>query len=157
MRYVLFRQQQLNCGLETAWEFFSLPENLPKITPKDLRFAVLSDYKSQPIFEGMIINYTVSPILGIPLKWKTRITELSPQKSFIDFQEKGPYRFWSHFHEFLPNEDGVLMRDTVEYELPFGILGSLAHRLFVKRKLCKIFDYRFKIIESTFNQPAIRI
>lgn len=152
MKHELYREQQLNCDLQTAWDFFSSPMNLPKITPKDMAFTVLSEQKTNTIFEGMIIDYTVSPFFGIPLKWKTRITEVIPNKSFTDFQEKGPYKLWNHHHEFIPNEKGVLMIDKVDYELPFGLLGNIAHALFVKKKLEKIFNYRFQILENLFNK-----
>ena len=152
MKHELYREQQLNCDLQTAWDFFSSPMNLPKITPKDMAFTVLSEQKTNKIFEGMIIDYTVSPLLGIPLKWKTRITSVITNKSFTDFQEKGPYKLWNHHHEFIPNEKGVLMIDKVDYELPFGLLGNIAHALFVKKKLEKIFNYRFQILENLFNK-----
>lgn len=152
MKHELYREQQLNCDLQTAWDFFSSPMNLPKITPKNMAFTVLSEQKTNTIFEGMIIDYTVSPLLGIPLKWKTRITSVIPNKSFTDFQEKGPYKLWNHHHEFIPNEKGVLMIDKVDYELPFGVLGNIAHALFVKKKLEKIFNYRFQILENLFNK-----
>ena len=152
MRYRLFREQQLNCDIETAWEFFSCPNNLSKITPKDMRFTVMTDCKNEEIFEGMIINYTVSPFLKVPLKWKTRITHVETNKCFIDFQEKGPYKYWNHLHEFIPNKNGVLMKDTVEYVLPFGLLGKMAHLLFVKKKLENIFNFRYIVLEKLFNQ-----
>lgn len=152
MKHELYREQQLNCDLQTAWEFFSSPMNLSKITPKDMAFTVLSEQKTNKIFEGMIIDYTVSPLLGIPLKWKTRITSVIPNKSFTDFQEKGPYKLWNHHHEFIPNEKGVFMIDKVDYELPFGLLGNIAHALFVKKKLEKIFNYRFHVLENLFNK-----
>jgi len=152
MKYQLYREQQLNCNLETAWKFFSSPENLSEITPKDMNFTVLSKYRNQPIFEGMIIDYIVSPLFNIPLKWKTRISQVDKNKSFTDFQEKGPYKLWNHHHEFIPNQNGVLMKDTVDYELPLGFLGKIAHSIIVKDKLNKIFDYRYKILEQRFNQ-----
>ncbi len=152
MKYQLYREQQLNCDIETAWDFFTSPMNLAKITPKDMAFTVLTEHKNEKIFEGMIIDYTVSPLLGIPLKWKTRITEVIPNKSFTDFQEKGPYKLWKHYHEFIANEKGVLMKDKVDYELPMGFLGNIAHALFVKKKLEKIFNYRFQILENLFNK-----
>ena len=152
MRYQLYKEQQLNCDIETAWEFFSSPFNLSKITPKDMGFVVKSNLGKKPIYEGMEITYTVSPLLKIPLKWKSKITQVDFQKSFTDVQEKGPYKYWNHFHEFVPNEKGVLMRDKVDYELPFGFLGSIAHKLLVKKKLETIFSYRNQILEDTFNQ-----
>jgi ligand-binding SRPBCC domain-containing protein len=152
MKYQLYREHQLNCDVNTAWDFFSSPNNLPKITPKDMNFIVLTEQISNTIYEGMIIDYTVAPMLGIPLKWKTKITEVNPNKSFTDFQEKGPYKLWNHHHEFIPNENGVLMIDKVDYELPLGLLGTLAHSLFVKKKLERIFNYRFHVLENLFNK-----
>lgn len=152
MKYQLYREQQLHCNIETAWQFFSSPRNLSKITPGDMGFTVLSDYGNQQIFEGMIIDYIVSPVLGIPLKWRTRISQVELNKSFTDFQQKGPYKYWSHFHEFIPNADGVLMKDTVDYELPLGVLGSIVHRAFVRTKLETIFNFRYSILENQFNR-----
>lgn len=114
-------------------------------------FVVLSDVKNKPIFKGMEIDYTVSPVLGIPMRWKTVISQVKDYKSFTDFQKKGPYKYWNHFHEFIPNENGVLMKDTVDYELPMGILGTIAHRLFVKEKLRSIFDFRYRVLNDLFN------
>lgn len=152
MKYQLSREQQLHCDIDTAWSFFSSPNNLSKITPKDMGFTVLSKDIQPEIFEGMLIDYTVSPILGIPLKWQTKITQVDKNKSFTDFQEKGPYKYWNHFHEFIPNSEGVLMKDTVDYELPMGFLGKIAHQAFVKKKLVSIFDYRYQVLEKYFNQ-----
>ncbi|CAI9673469.1 MULTISPECIES: SRPBCC family protein [Elizabethkingia] len=152
MRYHLYREQQLNCNIEQVWDFFSSPLNLSKITPKDMKFTVLSDLKNTPIYEGMEIDYLVSPVLGIPLKWKTRITQVNYQKSFTDLQAKGPYRYWNHYHEFIENDKGVLMKDSVDYELPFGLLGKLAHSLFVHKRLKSIFEFRYNFLEGYFNR-----
>jgi ligand-binding SRPBCC domain-containing protein len=157
MRYQLHREQQLNCDVEAAWAFFSSPYNLSSITPDDMGFVVLSDIENQSIYEGMKIDYTVSPLMGIPLKWTTRITQVDFQKSFTDFQEKGPYAYWNHYHEFVANEKGVLIKDTVDYELPMGFLGRIAHGLFVKKKLVDIFNFRFRILEQTFNQTRQQV
>lgn len=152
MKYQLYREQQVNCDIETAWEFFSNPNNLAKITPKDMGFVVLSKNSNDKIYEGMEIDYTVSPVLGIPLKWKTKITQVDLLKSFTDFQAKGPYKLWNHHHEFVANEKGVLIKDTVDYELPLGFLGTIAHSVFVENKLKGIFNFRFEVLEKRFNQ-----
>ncbi|CDN73521.1 SRPBCC family protein [Elizabethkingia anophelis] len=152
MRYHLYREQQLNCNIEEVWDFFSSPLNLSKITPQDMKFTVLSDLKNTPIYEGMEIDYLVSPVLGIPLQWKTRITQVNYKKSFTDLQAKGPYRYWNHYHEFIENDKGVLMKDSVDYELPFGLLGKLAHSLFVHKRLKSIFEFRYNFLEGYFNR-----
>lgn len=151
MKYQLYREQQLSCDLATAWSFFSSPYNLSQITPADMKFSVISKDLPASIYEGMIIDYYVYPLLGIKMWWRTKITRVDFRKSFTDFQERGPYKYWNHFHEFIPNNKGVLMRDTVDYELPFGLLGNIAHEIIVKRKLYIIFDYRYQILERLFN------
>lgn len=151
MVHQLQRQQQLNCDIQTAWEFFSSANNLSEITPKDMNFVVRTQLGNDEIYEGMLIDYHVSPLLGIKLDWQTEITQVKIQESFTDFQKKGPFKLWNHFHEFVQNDEGVMMNDTVTYELPLGFLGELAHHIMVKNKLKNIFDYRFKILEETFN------
>lgn len=150
MIHKLFREQQLNCDLKTAWKFFSSANNLSEITPKDMGLAVVTEMEDDEIYEGMLIDYYVSPLFGIKMKWQTEITHVDFQKSFIDFQKKGPYKLWNHHHEFIPNDEGVLMRDTIDYELPMGFLGEIAHSLFVKKKLDYIFDYRFRVLSKVF-------
>lgn len=152
MKYQLYREQQLKCDIDTAWEFFSNPHNLAEITPTSMNFVVHTKLDNRPIYEGMTIDYTVSPILNIPLKWKTKITQVDFGNSFTDFQEKGPYKLWKHLHQFIPNEYGVLMKDTVDYELPLGPIGQMAHLLVVREKLEQIFNYRYQILEKKFNQ-----
>ncbi len=150
MKHKLVREQQLSCDIETAWKFFSSANNLSEITPKDMGFIVLTKMDRDEIYEGMLIDYYVSPLFGIKMKWQTEITHVDFRKSFIDFQKKGPYKLWNHHHEFIPNENGVLMKDTIDYELPMGFLGEIAHSLFVRKKLEYIFDYRFKVLNELF-------
>lgn len=152
MSYRLNRAQQLHCNIDTAWKFFSSPYNLAHITPKEMQFLVLSDLPDERIYDGMVIDYKVSPLLGIPMRWRTRITQVNEGRSFTDVQEKGPYKRWNHFHEFIPNEQGVLVKDTVDYELPLGFLGQIAHKVMVRKKLQHIFDYRYQVLEDLFNK-----
>ncbi len=150
MHYHLNKTQQLNCDIKTAWRFFSSPHNLSKITPPSLHFRVLTNLGEKDVYEGLEIDYKVSPLLGISLHWRTIILEVNKEKSFVDKQEKGPYRYWKHTHEFIPNDNGVLMKDHVEYELPFGWVGQLGHALFIRKKLDSIFDYRYQVLEQLF-------
>jgi len=151
MTYHIKRTQQLNCSLDAAWDFFSSPCNLSVITPEDMNFAILTQVPDEPVYEGMTIDYAVCPFWGIPLKWKTIISHVFEKRSFTDHQHKGPYKFWNHLHEFFPNEKEVLMKDTVEYELPLGFVGRILHKLVVKRRLNEIFDYRYHAAEKLFN------
>ena len=149
--YQLKSVQKLPAPLEPVWKFFSSPANLLRITPPFLNLKTTSPVE-EDIRAGQIITYRVKPLLGIPLSWTTEITEVKPLKRFVDEQKKGPYKLWRHQHFFREIEGGVEMTDVVQYELPFGILGTLAHPVAVKPQLKKIFQYRFYKINELFGE-----
>jgi len=148
--YTLQRTQKLPISLEKAWDFFSSPKNLKAITPEYMGFNIISgaDKRAYP---GQIIEYTVKPVLGIPMYWMTEITQVRDMEFFIDEQRVGPYAMWHHQHFFKAIEGGVEMEDIIHYRLPLGPLGSIAHALFVKRQLEGIFTYRFKTLEDKWG------
>jgi ligand-binding SRPBCC domain-containing protein len=92
--YDYHAEQMLSTDIQTAWSFFSSPENLSVITPPDLGFIIQSRNLYADIYEGMKIEYIVKPLFGIPLKWTTQITEVSKPHYFTDKQIKGPYMLW---------------------------------------------------------------
>ncbi|MCW3113213.1 MAG: hypothetical protein JWR18_1609 [Segetibacter sp.] len=104
------------------------------------------------MYAGQIIEYTVKPILGIPLYWMTEITHVDEGKYFVDEQRFGPYSLWHHQHHFKEVSGGVEMTDLVHYKLPFWILGDLANALFVSKQLREIFDFRYKTVEEKFGK-----
>jgi ligand-binding SRPBCC domain-containing protein len=143
--------QNIPVPLDTAWDFFSSPANLEEITPVDINFNIISQYHGNKMYAGQVIEYKLKPLLGIPLYWMTEITHLADKSFFVDEQRFGPYRLWHHQHHFKAIEGGVEMTDIVHYKLPFWFLGDMAHRLFLKRRLKNIFDYRYKVIEQKFG------
>jgi ligand-binding SRPBCC domain-containing protein len=142
--------QFLPISIEKAWSFFSSPKNLATITPPELQFKILTQLTENDIYPGMKINYIVKPILGIPLHWETEIDEVDSLKKFTDKQLKGPYKLWEHTHTFEKVDGGVLMNDIINYELPMGWLGDIAHTLFVKQKIERIFTFREKKLTQLF-------
>jgi ligand-binding SRPBCC domain-containing protein len=154
--YSLKTIQKLPITLEQAWDFFSSPANLKEITPDNLGFKIVSQHHGHKMYAGQIIEYTVSPVLGIPMYWMTEITHVENKKYFVDEQRFGPYSMWHHQHHFKTVDGGVEMTDIVHYKLPFWFLGDIAHFLFVNKQLKNIFDYRYKIVEQKFKQePAV--
>jgi NADH dehydrogenase len=103
---------------------------------------------------GLEIDHRIRPLLGIPMLWRSRIESYDPPHSFVDVQVKGPYRSWHHRHTFTAVPGGTRIDDVVEYELPFGPLGGLAHRLVVRSQLLEIFRHRARTIEAIFAAPA---
>jgi ligand-binding SRPBCC domain-containing protein len=148
--YQLKRQQLVKTDMGTCWEFFSSPKNLAVITPDYMRFTVLTE-QPEKMYEGLMIAYTITPLLGIRMGWVTEIKYVHEHLFFVDEQRKGPYRMWHHEHHFEAVEGGILMTDIVSYMLPFGILGKFAHWLFVKKQLEGIFDHRFAVVERLFG------
>jgi ligand-binding SRPBCC domain-containing protein len=149
-RHVLEREQFLPVGLDKAWSFFSSPKNLALITPPEMGFVIRRPFDDRPAYAGQLITYTVKPVACIPLTWVTRIENVQPPFKFVDTQLKGPYARWWHEHTFEAVEGGVMMHDRVEYELPLGPLGELAHGIFVRQRLKEIFDFRHHTLERLF-------
>ena len=146
--YRLSRTQKIPLSLEDAWSYFSSPKNLQEITPDDLKFRILTDILEDKMYSGQIINYIVTPLLNIPMRWTTEIKHVEEGVYFVDEQRFGPYALWHHKHFIKEIKGGVEMIDIIDYKLPFGILGRLAHPILVKRKLNEIFTYRYnKLIE----------
>lgn len=148
--YQLKRTQFVKTDLQTCWDFFSSPKNLKVITPDYMGFDVLVELPEK-MYEGLMIEYTVKPLLGIPMKWITEIKYVHDKQFFVDEQRKGPYKIWHHEHHFKVVDGGVEMTDIVSYEMPLRLLGRLAHPIVVKKKLEEIFDYRFKKVDELFG------
>ena len=155
--YKLYREQRLNITIAEAWDFFSSPANLDLLTPTDFGFVIKTAQPIPTMYENQIIEYKVSPILNIPIHWKTKITEVVDNVSFTDQQMKGPYKLWKHIHTFEDKGDHIMMTDDLTYALPFGFIGQIAHSLFVKNRLEEIFDYRYDKAEELFNQKELAI
>jgi ligand-binding SRPBCC domain-containing protein len=150
--YLLKSEQRIPIGLEEAWDFFSSPLNLAKITPKEINFVVTSDYtQDTKSYAGMIITYKVSPVFGIKMDWMTEITHVKDGEYFVDEQRFGPYALWHHQHHFKAIEGGVLMTDILNYAIPYGIIGRLGNTILVGKQVRKIFSYREKAINDLFG------
>jgi len=150
--YSLKTIQKIPIALEQAWDFFSRPDNLKDITPAAMGFIIKSKHHGTKMYPGQIIEYTIKPILGVPLYWMTEITHVKDRVYFIDEQRYGPYSLWHHQHRFTEIAGGIEMTDIVHYKIPFWFIGDIANALFVKHQLKTIFDYRFTTIEEKFGK-----
>jgi ligand-binding SRPBCC domain-containing protein len=150
--YSLKTVQCIPVSMDTAWDFFSCPANLKHITPDSLDFKILSKYHGDKMYPGQIIEYTVKPLLSIPMYWMTEVTHVVPREFFVDEQRFGPYSLWHHQHHFKTIEGGVEMTDIVHYKLPLWLLGDIANALYVKNELDKIFQFRFRKVEALFGK-----
>ncbi|MBU2938810.1 SRPBCC family protein [Lacinutrix sp. C3R15] len=148
--YTLHKKQKLPISVDTAWQFLSDPKNLKVITPDYMSFNILSG-ADRPMYAGQIIQYIVTPILGIKTKWVTEITHKVDKQYFVDEQRFGPYALWHHKHFIKEIEGGIEMEDIIDYKVPFGFIGQFVQPFLVKPKLNEIFEYRKEKLESLFG------
>ena len=138
--------------LATCWAFCSRPENLEKLTPDNVQFDIKSPVAGVEMYEGMIIQYRVSPFPGFSTDWVTEITQIKHHEHFIDDQRVGPFALWHHQHHFkeLPGGKSTEMTDILHYQAPLGILGTIADKIFVNRQVKGIFEAREEAIKRLF-------
>jgi ligand-binding SRPBCC domain-containing protein len=145
--HVLERSQRVEVPIEQAFDFYGDSHNLEPLTPPWLHFEVTTpgEVTFRP---GTLLDYRLK-LHGVPVRWQTRIEIWEPPTRFVDTQVKGPYSLWEHTHLFEKDgEDATVIHDRVCYSIPLGPLGVLAHRLFVRRDLERIFDYRAKAVDE---------
>lgn len=140
--YSFKRCQRVEMPLEDCWAFFSNPANLSRLTPAALDFRVVSQLPDE-IYAGLMIRYTVRPLLKVRVQWLTEITQVRKPHYFVDEQRVGPYRLWHHEHSFRALGPGATeVRDEVHYIPPLGPLGALANRFLIAPQLAAIFEFR---------------
>ena len=149
--YQFTQTQKIPASIDEIWDFISSPANLKEITPGYMGFEVTSNSGSDKMYAGMIITYIVKPVLGIPMKWMTEISQVKDKVYFVDEQRMGPYKLWHHQHKIEEIEGGVLMTDIVTYIPPFGFVGAIANTLFIKKQLKEIFEFRTLAVEKKFG------
>ncbi len=148
--YTLTSEQILPISLEKAWEFFTVPTNLDKITPKEMKFKITNNPPAKT-YKGQIITYKIGILPGFNSNWITEITHLVDHQFFVDEQRFGPYAMWHHEHHFEEIGEGkVKMTDIVNFKLPLGFLGDLFGGSIIKSKVKSIFESRFSILDKTF-------
>ena len=150
--YQFHREQKLPATIDEVWAFISAPGNLKEITPDYMGFDIVSPQKPEEMYPGMIIIYEVSPLLKQKMTWVTEITHIKKKEYFVDEQRKGPYKMWHHEHKITPIKNGVLMTDLLTYQPPMGLIGTLANKFVIRKKLNEIFSHRKKVLEEIFGK-----
>lgn len=148
--YRLETIQNLPISKSHAWDFLSNPKNLKRITPDYMGFKIING-TADKMYAGQIIQYMVTPVMGIPTKWVTEITHVDDGNYFVDEQRFGPYSLWHHKHFIKAIKNGVEMKDIIDYKIPLGIIGRIAQPILVAPKLKEIFEYRKNALIEIFG------
>ena len=149
--FKIHTKQKLPITIEEGWGFLSNPKNLSCITPNYMKFKI-TDCDFKPVYQGQIIQYTVRPLLNIPLKWVTEITHVVKENYFVDEQRFGPYSLWHHKHFLREIDGGIEMEDIIHYKIPLGFIGEFLNFLFIKNQLKEIFEYRKNKLIEIFGE-----
>jgi len=151
-RSTLQRQLTLKRPLDEVFPFFADPHNLEALTPDFLKFRVLG-MNTDVIQEGSEIDYALR-LRGLPIRWRSRITDWNPPFGFTDEQIRGPYRLWHHEHRFEAHGERTIASDHITYAV---IGGSLVDRFLVRPDLERIFDYRTQRMAELLEVPATQL
>lgn len=153
--HTLTARQVVPISLDEAWDFFSDPRNLEKITPPGMGFLTVTPDLPPHIHPGLMIEYRVRPLLGLPMTWLTEITHMKEGSFFVDEQRVGPYAIWHHEHTFRALGDRrVEIGDRVTYRLPYQPFGDLVHGPLVRPQLRRIFAYREAAVRRLFGEEC---
>ncbi len=153
--HVLERSQRVEVPVRRAFDFYVDALNLEPMTPPWLHFKVTTPGELI-LHRGTLLDYRLR-LHGVPVRWQTLIETWEPPRRFVDTQARGPYSLWEHTHRFEPDGDAAtVIHDRVRYAIPLGPLGAIAHRLFVRRDLERIFDYRAEAAAERLFSPSVR-
>ncbi|MCQ8180190.1 SRPBCC family protein [Methylomonas sp. SURF-1] len=151
--YYLYRKQALALSAGQAWEFFSSPHHLNRITPDFFHIDITSPVPDA-IYGGLLIRYRMKAVGGWPMVWLSEISHCDKPRRFVYQQRVGPFAFWSHEVAISESANGVEVEDIVFYAMPFGWFGRLMHRWLIGKKLRQIFDTRRDYLERHWGIAA---
>ncbi|MCW5822171.1 MAG: TIGR01777 family oxidoreductase [Cyanobacteria bacterium TGS_CYA1] len=84
------------------------------------------------------------------VNWLAEHRDVQPGKEFTDVQVRGPFKFWKHKHIFEKTNDGCLLTDSIQYELPFDV-ATIFSDTFIKDKLERMFQYRHEMTKNDID------
>jgi ligand-binding SRPBCC domain-containing protein len=142
---------EIDAPPEVVWSFHDTLDALPRITPPGTTVRIPEPPARLAAGVQFTLHLRQWPI-PFPLRWVVRYAEYEPPLRFVDEQVTGPFARWQHEHRFEPLPDGrTRLRDIVEYEPPFGILGRIADALFIRRRLTAQFAYRHRVTKQVLE------
>jgi ligand-binding SRPBCC domain-containing protein len=78
----------------------------------------------------------------------SKITEMLPYEKFTDKMIKGDFTSFEHQHFFKSADNGTIIIDIINYETPYGWLGSLVNKFFLNSYLEKLIIHRNEVIKQ---------
>jgi ligand-binding SRPBCC domain-containing protein len=83
---------------------------------------------------------------GIPFRLRSLVFDIDRPRRFCDRQISGPFGDFLHEHVFEEHPQGTLMRDTITFRSPLGLLGRMVDRLFMREYMRRIIAERNAVL-----------
>lgn len=132
----------MNCPIEKAFMFHTDTNNLKLISPSSVKTDIIR--LDLPLHLNSVVELNVTQYGIFKSYWKVKISQYIENEMIGDYMLKGPFKYWYHKHCFDVQAGKTIMTDRVDYDLPLGFLGNIAHALFVKKMIENMFEYRHK-------------
>lgn len=135
----------IDASVERVWEFHERPDILQKLTPPWQPVQVIRRQGGLDV--GAISEFRLW--LGIiPIIWIARHIECEKYHIFTDQQIRGPLKSWLHRHQFIRENGKTRLIDTIDYELPGGMLAEFFLGWWVNSRLTEMFRYRHEVTQK---------
>lgn len=150
----LERSVEIAAPVEDVFGFHVDTRNAAAISPRGTR---VTDVAGRfPVMPGSLVTMRMrqwpSPVAAT---WRVRIEAVEPPHRIVDVAERSPFRAWRHEHLFQRLGPGrTLMTDRVTYRLPLGLLGRLADRLLVRRRIARALAERHRRTRELLEERA---
>ncbi len=148
MTTLLF-ESEMAVSAKDLWEWHERPKALERMIPPWENIEIL--VRDRGFEKENLLRVKVGPFRK---EWLLRFVEWVPNESFTDIQVRGPFREWSHFHQFIDREGGSFLRDTIYYKLPLGPVGKLGAGEYMERRLKKSIHWRHNRISRDLKYHA---
>lgn len=120
--------------------------DLHKISTKQTNEMAISGVSSGLIGLNESVTWRAKHF-GIYQQLTSKVTAHKRPNYFADEMVKGAFKSFKHEHHFTDSNGGTLMVDIFDYQSPFGILGKIADKLFLKGYMLNLLAKRNETIK----------
>ncbi|MBD2863024.1 SRPBCC family protein [Paenibacillus oceani] len=93
---------------------------------------------------------------GIRQRLTSKIVEFDRPYRFVDEMQKGAFAYLRHAHDFLEHPEGTLMKDTLEFHSPYGIIGKSFNFVVLERYMTRFLADRSRCLKEQMESGLWR-
>lgn len=134
----------VDADIDRVWDFYTDINHLKVITPPQLRLEIVrTTAAGNRLDEGAEV-WLSARYAAIRARWHSKIT-FARKYVYVDEMLEGLFPYWRHTHTFEKEEGDTkttIVKDEVEFEMPYGVFGKLVLEGYAMSQLEKIFAHR---------------